>query len=459
METRTERRSALTIAMMSSFLTPFLASSIVVALPTIGEEFSISTIAASWIANAYLLAAAAFLVPFGRIADIRGRKWLFLNGMWIFSAATALCALAPSVETLLVFRVMQGMGSAMIFGTSVAIITSVYPPKERGKALGLTTMLVYVGLSAGPVLGGTLTQFFSWRAIFVVVLPLCGAIMFVGYRWLHGEWRGAEGEKFDLVGSVVYGFSLTGIVLGLTFLPDLLALAVLVLGLAGILVFARLEKRTACPVLDTKLFSQNRAFAFSNVAALINYSATFAVTFLMSFYLQVEKGFDANYAGIILISQPILMAVFSPVAGRLSDYFEPQYIASIGMAITATGLVLLALLTTDSSLLVIVASLAILGFGFAFFSSPNTNAIMTSVERKCYGIASATVGTMRLIGQTLSIAVATLFISIYVGNVEVADMPIPEFHDAFRTSFVVFAALCFIGVFASLARGKVRESS
>ena len=146
METRTERRSALTIAMMSSFLTPFLASSIVVALPTIGEEFSISTIAASWIANAYLLAAAAFLVPFGRIADIRGRKWLFLNGMWVFSAATALCALAPSVETLLVFRVMQGMGSAMIFGTSVAIITSVYPPKERGKALGLTTMLVYVGL-------------------------------------------------------------------------------------------------------------------------------------------------------------------------------------------------------------------------------------------------------------------------------------------------------------------------
>jgi EmrB/QacA subfamily drug resistance transporter len=459
LETRTERRSALTIAMMSSFLTPFLASSIVVALPTIGEEFSVSTIAASWIANAYLLAAAAFLVPFGRIADIRGRKWLFLNGMWVFSAATALCTVAPSVETLLAFRVMQGIGSAMIFGTSIAIITSVYPPNERGKALGLTTMLVYIGLSAGPVLGGALTQYFSWRAIFVVVLPLCGAIMFVGYRWLLGEWRGAEGEKFDLVGSVVYGLSLTGVVLGLTFLPNLLASAVMALGLVGIFIFARLEKRTECPVLDTKLFSQNRAFAFSNVAALINYSATFAVAFLMSFYLQVEKGFSANYAGLILVSQPILMAVFSPVAGRLSDYFEPQYIASIGMAITATGLVLLALLTTDSSLLVIVASLALLGFGFAFFSSPNTNAIMTSVERKCYGIASATVGTMRLIGQTLSIAVATLFISVYVGNVEVMDMPVTEFHDAFRTSFVVFAALCYIGVFASLARGKVHESS
>jgi EmrB/QacA subfamily drug resistance transporter len=457
MEAKAERRSALAIAMLSSFLTPFLASSIVLALPTIGHEFSISTVTASWIANAYLLTAAAFLVPFGRIADIRGRKWLFLNGMWVFSAGTVLCMLAPSVELLLIFRVIEGIGSAMVFGTSVAIVTSVYPANQRGKALGLTTMLVYVGLSAGPVLGGALTEFLSWRAIFGVVLPLCAAIMFVGYRWLVGEWKGAEGEKFDLKGSVVYGLSLTGIILGLTLLPNLLAAISTVVGLAGIYLFSRLEKRIECPVLDTKLFSENRAFAFSNIAALINYSATFAVTFMMSFYLQVEKGFSADYAGIILVSQPVLMAAFSPVAGRLSDFVEPQYIASIGMAITATGLVLLALLTTNSPLLVIVLSLAILGFGFAFFSSPNTNAIMTSVERKCYGIASATVGTMRLVGQTLSIAVATLFISLYVGNVEVQNMPIPTFHDAFRTSFIVFAALCFIGVFASLARGKVHE--
>lgn len=457
MEVKLERRSALAIAMMSSFLTPFLASSIVVALPTIGREFSISSVTASWIANSYLLAAAAFLVPFGRIADIRGRKRLFLNGMWVFSAGTVLCMVAPTVETLLAFRVLQGIGSAMIFGTSVAIVTSVYPANERGKALGLTTMLVYVGLSAGPVLGGILTEFFSWRAIFVVVLPLAGSIIFVGYRWLAGEWRGAEGEMFDLRGSVVYGFSLTGVVLGLTFLPDLAAAALMALGLIGIFIFARLERRTECPVFDTKLFSENRAFAFSNVAALINYSATFAVAFLMSFYLQVEKGFAADYTGLILISQPVLMAAFSPVAGRLSDFVEPQYIASVGMAITATGLVLLSLLTANSSLLVIILSLAVLGFGFAFFSSPNTNAIMTSVERRCYGIASATVGTMRLIGQTLSIAVATLFISLYVGNVDIENMPPLEFHDAFRTSFIVFAVLCYIGVFASLARGKVHE--
>jgi len=457
MGSNSERRSALAVAMLSSFLTPFLASSVVIALKTIGEEFSISTVTASWIANSYLLAAAAFLVPFGRIADIRGRKWLFLNGMWVFSAGTALCAIAPSVETLLIFRITQGIGSAMIFGTSVAIVTSVFPANERGKALGLTTMLVYVGLSAGPVLGGALTDFLSWRAIFGVVLPLCGVIMFVGYRWLVGEWKGAEGEKFDLEGSVVYGVSLTGIVLGLTFLPNLLAAVVIIVGLGGIVFFARLERRKECPVLDTKLFSQNRAFAFSNLAALINYSATFAVAFMMSFYLQVEKGLSAYDAGLILVSQPVLMAAFSPVAGRLSDYVEPQIIASIGMAITATGLVMLALLTTSSSLLLIILSLAILGFGFAFFSSPNTNAIMTSVERKCYGVASATVGTMRLIGQTLSIAVATLFISLYVGNVEVVDMPVPLFHEAFRTSFFVFAALCYLGVFASLARGKVHE--
>ena len=457
MDVKVERRSALAVAMMSSFLTPFLGSSIVVAIPTIAEEYSISLVLGSWIVTAYLLAAAAFLVPFGRVADIHGRKRLFLNGMWVFAAGTLLSLVAPSIETLIAFRVLQGIGSAMIFGTSVAIVTSVYPPEERGRALGLTTMLVYIGLSIGPVVGGVLTEFISWRAIFAVPIPLSAAIMFVGYRWLIGEWAEAKGERLDLAGSAVYGLSLTGIVLGLTLIPDAVGALSLVIGLVGLAAFIFIERSTASPVLNVRLFSRNRPFAFSNVAALINYSATSAVAFLMSLYLQLEKGLTPDDTGLILISQPILMAAFSPIAGRLSDRFEPQYISSIGMAITATGLVLLALLTVNSSVIVIVLSLAFLGFGFAFFSSPNTNAVMTSVERRHYGIASATVGTMRLIGQVMSIAIATLFISIYVGDIVIESEQVGMFHEAFRSAFIVFAALCYIGVFASLARGKVHD--
>ncbi len=457
MDVKAERRSALAVAMMSSFLTPFLGSSIVIAIPTIADEYSISLVLGSWIVTAYLLAAAAFLVPFGRVADIHGRKRLFLKGMWVFLAGTVLCMIAPSIETLIAFRVLQGIGGAMIFGTSVAIVTSVYPPQERGKALGLTTMLVYIGLSVGPVVGGVLTEFVSWRAIFAVPLPLSAVIMFVGYRWLVGEWAGAKGEKLDIVGSAVYGLSLTGVVLGLTLVPDLVGAVSVILGIAGLVSFILIERSVESPILNVRLFSRNRAFAFSNMAALINYSATSAVAFLMSLYLQLEKGFTADDAGLILISQPILMAAFSPIAGRLSDRFEPQYISSIGMAITATGLMLLALLTVNSSVVVIVLSLAFLGFGFAFFSSPNTNAVMTSVEKKHYGIASATVGTMRLIGQVMSIAIATLFISLYVGDVVIQQEHVQLFHDALRGSFIAFAVLCYVGVFASLARGKVHE--
>jgi len=345
----------------------------------------------------------------------------------------------------------------MIFGTSIAIVTSVYPPEERGKALGLTTMLVYIGLSVGPVIVGILTEFISWRAIFAVTLPLNAAIIVIGYRWLAGEWAGARGEKLDVAGSAVYGLSLTAVVLGLTFILNPLGVVSLALGLVCLVAFIVIERSASNPVLDVRLFSRNRAFAFSNVAALINYSATSAVGFLMSIYLQIEKGFSAYDTGIILISQPILMAIFSPIAGKLSDRFEPQYISSIGMAITATGLVMLALLTIDSAVLVIVLSMAFLGFGFAFFSSPNTNAVMTSVEKRHYGIASATVGTMRLIGQVMSIAVATLFISVFVGDVVIQQEHVEMFHEAFRTSFIAFAALCYVGVFASLARGKVHE--
>jgi EmrB/QacA subfamily drug resistance transporter len=456
---QTEKRSALIVAMLSSFFAPFMASSINVALPSIADEFEMDAVLLTWVATSYLLSAAVFMVPFGKLADIHGRKRIFILGMWVFGIASVLCAIAPSSWILIGARIIQGFGSAMVFGTSIALLTSVYPPQERGKVLGLTVAVTYVGLSVGPSLGGFLTGFLGWRSLFMFTLPFAAAVIIVASRRLKGEWADAKGETFDLGGSVIYALSLTGVILGFSFLPDLLGVTISLAGVAGMGVFVYWESRFRNPVLDMALFRRNKAFAFSNMAALINYSATFAVTFLMSLYLQYVKDLTPEEAGLLLVAQPIVMAAFSPLAGRLSDVVEPRIISSIGMAISAVGLVLLSFMAEDTSIWVIIASLAVLGFGFALFSSPNMNAIMSSVEKKSYGVASSTVGTMRLVGQVLSMGIATLFISLYIGSTDLTHELAPEFLKSFQLSFTLFAAMCFVGVFASLARGKIRRDS
>ncbi|MCK4657822.1 MAG: MFS transporter, partial [candidate division Zixibacteria bacterium] len=216
------------------------------------------------------------------------------------------------------------------------------------------------------------------------------------------------------------------------------------------------ELRVDHPVFNMKLLKENRAFRFSSIAALLNYAATFAVTFLLSLYLQYIKGYGAEAAGIILVSRPIVMAVTSLIAGRISDRIEPRVIASIGMAFVVVGLIMLVFVNQATTVGFLIASLIVLGLGFGLFSSPNMNAIMSSVERKFYGVASGTVGTMRLLGQMFSMGIATLIFAVYIGRIQIT----PETHDQFlmavRVAFIVFAALCFAGIFASLARGKIR---
>lgn len=456
---RSEKTSALFMSVMSAFFTPFMAASINVALPSIALEFSMDAFMLSWVATSYLLAAAVFLVPFGRIADIFGRKKVFLLGIWIFIPASVLCAIAPSASTLIAFRVAQGVGSAMMFGTMIAILTSVYPRNERGKVIGITTAVTYVGLSIGPFIGGLLTSTLGWRSLFLVLLPLGIAILYVGHRWLKGEWADAKGEAFDFSGSMIYALALTGVIIGFSLLPQMIGWILTAAGLAGIIILVWWELRAKSPVLDMRLFRSNRTFAFSNLSALINYGATFAVGFLMSLYLQYVKGMSPGEAGLILIAQPIVMAVFSPLAGRMSDTVEPRLLATAGMAISAIGLVLFALMSEGTSAILIVANLAFIGLGFGLFSSPNMNAIMSSVENRYFGIASASVGTMRLVGQVMSLGIATLCISLFLGEVEVAHAPVQDFLLGFQLSFTIFAAMCIAGVFASFARGNVRKSA
>jgi EmrB/QacA subfamily drug resistance transporter len=451
------KRTALLVAILASFLTPFMVSSVNVALPVMGKELGMNAVILSWVPTSYLLAAAMFLVPFGRIADIHGRKKVFSWGIIVYTTASLLIAFSWSVAVLLFLRVVQGFGSAMIFGTGIAIVTSVYPPSERGRVLGINVSAVYVGLSLGPFLGGFLTQQFGWRSIFLANVPAGALALYVIARRLKGEWAEARGERFDLGGAVIYAVSLVVVMVGLTLLPQWSGVALVLVGFCWIGAFILWELRAPSPLLDMRLLTTNLTFSLSNIAALINYSATFAVTFLISLYLQYLKGFTPRQAGLVLVAQPVVMAAFSPLAGKLSDRIEPRIVASLGMGITAAGLAFFALLDDRSPLWFIIMNLMIIGFGFALFSSPNTNAVMSSIDRRSYGVGSAMLGTMRLTGQMLSMGLVMVVFSVIIGRVQITPEHYPLFLRSVRILFLLSAILCTAGIFASLTRGKVHS--
>ena len=455
---QTGKKIVLFIAVLAGFLTPFDGSAVNIALPTISAEFGMDAISLSWIATAYLLASAIFLVPFGKISDIYGRKKVFLCGIAIFSFSSLVMTMVPSTGMLILVRIIQGIGSAMIFGTSVAILTGVFPPGERGKVLGIYITSVYFGLSAGPLLGGVMTGYLGWRSIFLVNVPIGILTILLIITRLPGEWAECRGERFDLTGSVIYGFSLVAIMYGLSLLPNVAGMVLLGIGVILIIAFAGYESRIPSPILDLKLFSGNRIFLFSNMAALINYSATYAVTFLLSLDLQYTKGYSPEHAGLILIAQPVVMAIFSSLAGRLSDKVEPGRIASGGMALTTIGLFLLIFLTDTTPTWYIILSLFILGMGFGFFTSPNTNAVMSSIEKRHYGVGSGILATMRLLGQMLSMGFAMMLIAIYIGPVQITQEYFPQFISCLQTGFIFFTILCGAGIVFSLVRGTTRRN-
>lgn len=448
-----DRRYLVLIATtISSFLTPFMASAVNVAVPMIEKDLELDAIFLAWISTAFLLSTAMFLIPMGRLGDIKGRGKIFVIGVSIFAISALFCSISTSGEMLVVFRFLQGIGSAMIAGTAIAMVTSAFPPQERGKVLGINTSAVYVGLSSGPFFGGLITQFLGWRAVFALPIFLALIPIYITSK----IWKEEVDSKtsFDVKGSVLFALTLFSLIYGFSNLPNFLGSALVLSGFVALFLFILLEARTPQPILDVGLFRRNVAFAMSNLAALLNYSATFAVAFLLSLYLQIVKGLSPQDAGVILLTQPVVMAVLSPISGWISDRVEPRIVASIGMAITAAALFMFSSLELETPLTAVVAYLLLIGFGFGLFSSPNTNAVMSSVEKRFYGLASATLATMRVVGQALSMGIVTLTFAVTIGSAKVSES-IPEFMTATRLAFAISAVLCTFGVFASLARGKI----
>lgn len=447
------KNTVLITVMLGSFLIPFMGTSLNIALPSIGAEFTLNAILLSWIPTVFILANAALILPFGRVADIYGRKKIFLYGVITYTFASFLAAISPSGILLLIFSFLQGIGCSMIFGTGVALISSVFEPRERGRAYGIYVASVYTGIFSGLILGGFLIQQLGWRSIFFFNIPFGILLILIVLFELKSDWAESKGEKFDFVGSILFFFIIIALIQGFSALTENLGKFLILAGILGTIIFLKYESKLEYPLLRISIF-KNKYFTISILSILIINLGTTSITFLLSLYLQYLKLLSPNTAGIILILNPLSVAVLSPFAGRISDKMDTRIIAPIGMAITTVGLFLFIFLNENTSLSYIIFGLILVGTGLALFSSPATNAAMNSVSKKIYGAASATVSTMVFTGQVLSMGVVILIFAIYLGNVQIIPQYYPIFIKSANIAFIAYTIICLVAIFALLLMGK-----
>ena len=449
--------AVLAAAMITSFITSFMGSALNLSVPALEIEFHVNAATVSWVITAYTMAVAAMSLPFGKIADARGRRRIFLLGITGFGILCLASIFSVNFGMLIALRALQGVFASMIFATNNAILISSYPHSMQGRVLGFSIAATYIGLTAGPVLGGILNSAFGWRSIFVFMTLTAAAALVVGIRFVPGDQpvSAAGGEKRDVRGTVLYAAAILLSLYGMTNLTvSARAKIFFVAGLALIALFFVVESRTENPVMKVTLFTRSRAFTFSNLAALLNYGATFAISYILSLYLQLVKGFSSDKAGLILIAMPIVMAVFSPVMGNLSDRIRPAVLASAGMGICAVTLLLFSRIGAGTPLAYTMIVLIVAGFGFSMFSSPNNNAIMNCVEKKDYSIANSIIATMRTYGQSSGMALFNIVTGIVLGRSTLEAAPTGEIVKTMHLAFIVFMVVCVIGLVFSLARDK-----
>lgn len=457
-----ERIIALSITSVSSFISAFSGSAFTLAAPTMAAELNINTPELSWIMTIYILATAMLQIPFGKIADNFGRKKIYLIGTIIFSSSALVLGFMNSATTIIIMRFIQGVGGALVFATGTAILTSVFPPDKKGLAFGINIGSVYLGLTVGPSLGGFLTYSLGWRSVFFSVVPFGIIVAFLVVFLLKGEWKAETKEKFDWIGSLIYVLTLFMLLYGFRSLPKYFGYGLIGASIVTLTIFILWELKIEHPILQLRLFKINRFFTFANLAAFTYYTATAATTFILSLYLQnvhelhIEFGTRIAYiAGLILLARPIFQAILSPIGGWVSDKIAHKNITTLGIGFGIIGLVLLTFLKADTPLLIIILSLIFGGIGFGLFSSPNANSIMSAVPRKDYGVASALVGTMRTVGQTISLGLWTLLSAVIIGDIDTQSSNYePLFLKSSQIAFIIFVIIAVLGLIISYLRGK-----
>ncbi len=449
------RRIALITISLGYFLNPIVLSSVNVAIPAITLDLHANAVMVSWLPTAFMLASVALLLPVANLADIYGRKRFYLIGMIALSCANLLAALSPNMSWLLLCRLLQGTASAFIFGTGMAMITTIFPPDQRGGALGVATGTVYVGLTLGPFIGGLVTEAFGWRALFVAQLPFSLLVIYLTLKNLKGEWVAETEERFDWLGSLLFAGWAVLLVFGLSQLPAIEGVAGVLAGIGMLVVFVHHQRRVEKPLINIKALRANRVFSYSLVSSVMMYASMFPLSFMLSLYLQYIGGYSPSTTGQIMIVQALVMAFAAPFSGRLSDRYEARIIATAGCLVVTLGFLLLCLLGIRSSLWLILTGQFFIGLGFGFFSTPNTNAAMGSLKLGRVGIASAVINLSRSMGNLLGMGLVTLLFSLNMGD----EVIRPELYDnlllALRMALIMAAAFTLVGAFYSFNRGNV----
>jgi EmrB/QacA subfamily drug resistance transporter len=447
----------LLVVAATSFLGTFLISSVNIALPAIGSDFSFSAVGLSWIVTSFLLATALFMLPAGAWGDRYGSSRLFKMGLLLFTLSSLFCWLAPGGWWLIAARFLQGVGAAFTNTTGQVLLVSSFPAHKRGQVLGISVSAVYAGLALGPLLGGILTLYAGWRSLFLIATLLgFTTLLLTLFRLKEPVKKRSHSSQSDAKGTLLFMGGLTALVYGSTLIPSIAGWSLMSGALLLLWFFWEHEKRTEHPLFEVSLFTHNRLFTYSSLSALINYTATFAIVFFLSLYLQKIQGLSPRDAGAVIIAQPLMMTLFSPVVGRLSDRIEPRYFATAGMAICSSGLAMLALIGSQTPIWVIIAILVWVGLGFALFSSPNMNTIMGSVMHSHYGQASGLAASMRVFGQIISMSVVTLLFTLYFGDLTVEAVEEHTFLTTMRIGFCIFALIGIPGIFFSYNRGDLR---
>ncbi|KCZ72968.1 drug resistance transporter, EmrB/QacA subfamily [Candidatus Methanoperedens nitroreducens] len=445
-------------AMLTVWIGFFMATldgSIVnVALPTLTEYFRTDVTTIGWVVMAYLLTITSLLLSLGRLSDMFGRKRIFAAGITIFTIGSGLCAISVTEGQLIFYRVIQGIGAAMLMATGVAIITHAFPPRERGKAMGLIGTVVAIGSMAGPVTGGFLIENVGWQSIFYINIPvgLFGTAM--ALRVLKKD-ETTIGQTFDIPGALTLFISLVSLLLALSHGQKLgwgskYIILLFILSAASFIIFIIVETRARHPMMELRHF-RNRPFAAANISALISFTAMFSVIFLMPFFLERELGYSPQEVGIMFLAVPLIMSVVAPISGWLSDRTNSYILSSTGVGISSLSILSLSFMSSSSDFIDVSSRLALFGLGMGLFQAPNNSIIMGSLPKEQLGIAAGTMGTMRNMGMVIGVAISGAVFSsrhVYYGGIDSSFLP------AFRDTYIVAAVICGIAMVTSLIRSK-----
>lgn len=437
------------IAAVTSFFAVFLSSAVMISVPSLAVEFGMSNIVQNWVTMLFFLAVAAVTVPAGQLSGRFGLKKTMIFGMVLYIVSSIVCVFSISQEMFLICRIFQGAGSGFLNVAAMAMVVSAFKPQDRGQAIGLTVIGVYLATSLSPVIGGFLNFSIGWRSIFYFTLPFLFICLALLVTKINKEWITFKDAPIDIKGSILYSIGIVLFIFGFTMLNEPLGIALTVIGLILIAIFVMVELKIKVPVFNVRLF-KNTKFSSANFAAICAYLATMAIVTIINYYLQYIRGMDSSQAGMILLITPVFQVVMAPIAGRISDRINPQILSAVGMAFGGLGIFMISMIDASTPLPFLMTAMAFQGFGFGLFSSPNTNAIMGSVPPKDTPIASASVATMRVIGQTLSMGMFTLIFAFIMGNVPIIPANYHLLLLSCQVASGICASLCVISIFASL---------